>query len=222
MEGRDATSRPLTSQEVVQQIRQAIMTGKLRPGEWVRQLDLAEKLNVSSVPVREALKTLEAERQVTYQPNRGYTVIQLSVGELEELYLIRSLLETEAARQAVPKFDAELIQHLEALVARMDEFIESGDVVRYTEANRNFHLSQFERAGLPMLYHLIEVLWQNSEAYRSAIFSRDWGQRARRDHRAILEACKSKEVARVIAAQDKHRSNGLAAIIALLQEQNET
>lgn len=222
MEGRDASSRPPTSQEVVQEIRQAIMTAKLKPGEWVRQLDLAERLNVSSVPVREALKTLEAEGQVTYQPNRGYTVVQFSVEELEELYLVRRLLETEAVRQAVPKFGAELIQHLETLVARMDEFIESGDVVRYTEANRDFHLSQFKRAGLPRLYRLIEVLWQNSEACRSAIFSRDWGQRAQRDHRVILEACESKDVARVIAAQDKHRSNGLAAIITFLQEGNKS
>lgn len=222
MEGRDASSRPLTSQEVVHEIRRAIMTGKLKPGEWVRQLDLAERLNVSSVPVREALKTLEAEGQVTYQPNRGYTVVQLSVSELEELYLIRRLLETEAARQAVPTFDAELIRRLEALVGQMDEFIEAGDVVRYTETNRNFHLLLSKRAGLPKLYHLIEVLWQNSEAYRSAIFSRGWGERAQRDHRAILKACKSKDVAGVIAAQDKHRSNGLTAIIAYLQEENET
>lgn len=221
MEGRDASSRPLTSQEVVQVIRQAIMTRKLKPGEWVRQLYLAERLNVSSVPVREALKTLEAEGQVTYQPNRGYTVVQLSVRELEELYLIRRLLETEAARQAVPKFDAELIQRLEALIALMDELIASGDVMRYTETNRDFHLLLSKCAGLPRLYHLIEVLWQNSEAYRSAIFSPGWCQRAQRDHRAILKACKSRDVAGVIAAQDKHRSDGLAAIIAFLQE-NET
>jgi DNA-binding GntR family transcriptional regulator len=222
MEGRDASSRPLTSQEVVHEIRQAIMTRKLTPGEWVRQFDLAERLNVSSVPVREALRTLEAEGQVTYQPNRGYTVVQLSVRELEELYLIRRLLETEAARQAVPKFDAELIQRLEALIARMDESIESGDVVRYTETNRDFHLLLSKRAGLPRLYHLIEVLWQNSEACRSAIFSRSWCQRAQRDHQAILKACKSKDVAEVIVAQDKHRSKGLAAIIAFLQEENGT
>lgn len=222
MEGREASGRPPSSQEVVREIRQAIMTGKLRPGEWMRQLDLAERLNVSSVPVREALKTLEAEGQVTYQPNRGYTVVRLSVGELEELYLIRRLLETEAARVAVPRFDRELIRHLEACVGRMDEFIDSEDVVRYTEANRTFHLSQFRRAGLPRLYRLIEVLWQNSEAYRSAIFSRDWGKRAQRDHRAIFEACKTGSVAGVITAQDEHRANGLAAITAYLQEQSET
>ena len=221
MEEREASSRPLTSQEVVQAIRQAIMTRKLKPGEWVRQWDLAKRLNVSSVPVREALKTLEAEGQVLYQPNRGYRVVELSIKELEELYLIRCILETEAIRQAVPKLDAELIQQLEALVARMGEVIASGDVVRYTETNRDFHLLLFKRAGLSRLYRLIEVLWQNSEVYRSAIFDPDWCERAQRDHRAILDACKARDVAGVIAAQDEHRSNGLADIIAFLQE-NET
>ena len=60
----------------------------------------------------------------------------------------------------MPRVDAGLIRRLEALVDGMDECVEAGDIVRYTELNRDFHLRLFERAYLPRLYHMIEVLWQ--------------------------------------------------------------
>ncbi len=194
------------------------MARELKPGERVRQEKLAERLNVSRVPVREALKALEAEGQVAYQPHRGYTVVELSLEELEEIYLIRSLLETEATRWAVPKVDAELIQRLEALTAHMDELVKADDFSRYVEANRDFHFTLFERARLPRLYRMIEVLWQVSEAYRSAISDSTWGERAQKYHRALLEACKAKDVTEAIAIQDEHRSDAIVNITAFLKK----
>lgn len=212
-------NRPPTSQEaVLGEIRRAIMSRELQPGERVRQEQLAERLHVSRVPVREALKVLEAEGQVTYQAHRGYTVVALSLEELEEIYLARSLLETEMTRRAVPIIDTDLIRQLESSVARMDEFAGAGDVLRYAEANWDFHFSLFERAGLPRLYRIIEVLWRVSEAYRGAIFDPTWLGRARKDHRRILEACKAGDVDETIAAQDEHRSNALARITAFLEK----
>ncbi len=212
-------SRPPTSQEaVLGEIRRAIMSRELKPGERVRQEKLAERLHVSRVPVREALKVLEAEGQVTYQAHRGYTVVALSLEELEEIYLARSLLETEMTRRAVPTVDADLIRQLESSIARMDEFAAAGDVLRYAEANWDFHFSLFEHAGLPRLYRIIEVLWRVSEAYRGAIFDPTWLGRAREDHRRILEACKAGDLDETIAAQDEHRSNALARITAFLKK----
>jgi DNA-binding GntR family transcriptional regulator len=170
------------------------------------------------VPVREALKVLEAEGQVTYQAHRGYTVVALSLEELEEIYLARSLLETEMTRRAVPMLDADLILRLESSIARMDEFAGAGDVLRYAEANWDFHFLLFERAGLPRLYRIIEVLWRVSEAYRGAIFAPTWLGLSRKDHRRILEACKTGDVDETIAAQDEHRSNALASITAFLEK----
>src|SRR4028118_2225495 len=162
-------SRPPTSQEaVLGEIRRAIMSRELQPGERVRQEQLAERLNVSRVLVREALKVLEAEGQVTYQAHRGYTVVALSLEELEEIYLARSLLEKEMTRRAVPKVDAGLIRHLESSIARMGDFADTGDVLGYAEANWDFHFALFERAGLSRIYRIVEVLWRVSEAYRGA------------------------------------------------------
>jgi DNA-binding GntR family transcriptional regulator len=194
------------------------MSRELKPGERVRQEQLAERFNVSRVPVREALKVLEAEGQVTYQAHRGYTVVELSLEELEEIYLARRLLETETTHRAVPRVDADLIEHLEDCVVRMNEFAEEGDVLRYAEANWDFHLSLAERAGLPRLYRMIEVLWRISEAYRGAIFNRVWLAQAREDHRTILEACKTGDVAGAITAQNIHRDHALARIRVFMNQ----
>ncbi len=208
-----------TAQDVVlREIRQAIMTRRLKPGQWVRQLDLAGKLNVSSVPVREALKTLEAEGQVTYEPYRGYKVVGLSVDQLEEIYLARGLLEEEVTRRAVANLDEQLIRRLEEALSRMDELARAGDVLGYTEANREFHFLLFERAGLPRITHMIDVLWQNSEAYRGLIFGSEWSRQAHEDHRAILDTCKAGDADRVVAAQKRHRANAMANIIRYLKE----
>ena len=182
----------------------------------MRQEELAERLSVSRVPVREALKVLEAEGQVTYQAHRGYTVVALSLEELEEIYLARRLLETEMTRNAVPMTSVELIENLEKLAIRMDESAKAGDIAGYAEANWDFHFSLFERARLQKIYRVVEVLWRMSEAYRVAIFDAAWLKRAGRDHRTILDACRAKDVAGAIAAQDQHRANALENITAIL------
>jgi DNA-binding GntR family transcriptional regulator len=215
--GGDSGKLSTAQDAVLREIRQAIMTRRLEPGQWVRQWDLAKRLNVSSVPVREALKTLEAEGQVTYEPYRGYKVVELSVDQLEEIYLARGLLEKEVTRRAIENIDEQLIEWLEESLSRMDELAEAGDVLGYTEANREFHFLLFERSGLPRLCHMIDVLWENSEAYRGLIFGPEWARRAHEDHRAMLEACKARDVDRVIAAQERHRANAMEDIVGYLR-----
>jgi DNA-binding GntR family transcriptional regulator len=209
---------PTAQDLVLREIRQAIMTRRLKPGQRIRQWDLADRLNVSSVPVREALKTLEAEGQVTYEPYRGYKVVELSVEQLEEIYLARGLLEREVTRRAVRNIDEQLIRRLEDSLSRMDELAEAGDVLGYTEANREFHFLLFERADLPRICHMIDLLWQNSEAYRGLIFGPEWSRRAHEDHRAILEACEAGDADRVIAAQERHKATAMETISKHLRD----
>ncbi len=218
-EGGEAYSRPPTSQEaVLREIRQAIMTRKLKPGQWIRQLDLARRLNVSSVPVREALNTLAAEGQVVHERHRGYKVVDLSREQLEEIYLARRLLENEVTRRAVPKVDAELVRLLEGLIRKMEGLAALDDIVSYAEANRRFHFLLFERAELPRIVGMIGVLWQNSEAYRGLIAGPTWYESAKKGHEKLLEACKARDVDGAIAVQEAHRRNALTKIIDCLRE----
>lgn len=106
----EARRRPPTAQQfVLAELRRAITTGRLRPGAPIRQDALAEEFQVSRVPLREALKTLQGEGLVTYEAHRGYSVETLSLDDLREVYRIRQLLEEEAVRRAVARLtDADL------------------------------------------------------------------------------------------------------------------
>lgn len=216
-------NRPTTAQEaVLREIREAIMSRRLAPGERVRQVDIANRLGVSSVPVREALQTLESEEQVTYEPHRGYRVVRLSIEEVEEIYRMRELLETDATRQAVPRFDEELIQWLRERLRYLNELIESHEMLDYTEANRDFHLRLFEQSKMPRLVRTIERLWQNSEATRGSIFDDPgWKERTKNDHQNIVDACEARDVEAAIRAQDVHRAEALASIKRLYRKAEE-
>ena len=91
-----ANPGPTAAESVLHELRSALAAGRLLPGQQLVQEDLAADLGVSRVPIRESLKILEGEGHVTYHPNRGYFVTELSADDLIELYRIRQILEAEA------------------------------------------------------------------------------------------------------------------------------
>ena len=104
-----------TAQEhAVGWLRRLIVSGELRPGQRVNQEDLAERIGLSVATVREALRTLEQEGQLTYRPRRGYLVTELRLADLEEIYALRRVLEERAARHALPLLDAAALERIEA------------------------------------------------------------------------------------------------------------
>ncbi len=222
--GQNGFRRPLTTQEaVLRELRRTITAGELRPGEHVLQEEVADRLGVSRVPVREALKVLTAEGQVSYEAHRGYWVTELSVEELRELYLMRRLLETEALRWAVPRVDAQDIKRLWALNEALEAVCANGDFLGVMELDREFHLALFEKARLPRLLKTIRLLWQNSEPYRGVFLNAlDSRRRARREHRAILKACEDGDVESVIVALDLHRENAIADLAVVLDGETAT
>ncbi len=214
--------RPLTAQEaVLEELRRAIMARELKPGERIRQDAVAERLGVSRVPVREALKVLETEGQVAYEPHRGYKVTELDVTELEELYLMRRLLESEAIRHAVPKVDDPLLERLEDLMTQMAEADRANDLTAFIDLNRNFHLLLYERAGMPRLFQTIQVLWQNSDSYRSVFLNDPVARRrVQAEHRPLVEACRAGDVEAAIAVMDTHRNHAVNFLSSMLQDED--
>lgn len=157
--------RRITAQELVLTgLRTDILTGELGPGDQVVQELLAERYGVSRVPLREALKTLESEGQVVYYPHRGYFVAELSVADLMEVYRLRSLLEAEAIRHAVPALNDGDVDDLADLLAEVDAASRAEDVLAMTAANRRFHFAIFDAAGMPRLTRLLHQLWDATDA----------------------------------------------------------
>lgn len=212
-------SRHVTAQDaVLASLREDIRTGLLAPGDQIVQEALAERYGVSRVPLREALKTLESEGQVTYYPHRGYFVAELSVADLLEVYRLRALLEAEAIRAAVPTLGDDDVAALADLAHDIDAASARGDLTAVTVANRRFHFALFDAAGMPRLSRLLRQLWEATDAYRSLYFQAPSNrERVAGEHAAMVTALRARDAEAVVALHDRHRENSVLAVRVLLE-----
>lgn len=220
---RASLNRPLTTQEaVVRALRESIATGELRPGERLYQDAIAEQMGVSRVPVREALNVLRADGQVEYTPHRGYWVSALSRESVEEIKLIRGLLETEAIRLASQRFDDELVDRMEMLNNSMIEAHDMNDVARFARLNHEFHFALFDRAGLPRLSQHIDMLWKSAEIYRMSIFTDHLDRDAMLgEHSELIEACRNRDLKGALDVMERHRGKAVDTLTNLVMDYDE-
>ena len=214
----DTFVRPPTAQEaVLTELRRLLVTGELAPGTPVRQEAVAERLGVSRVPVREALKVLEGEGHVVYAAHRGYVVAELSVDDLTEVYRLRELLEAEAIRVAVPRLDDATVEAIADAAREVDAAGRRGDLAEMTAYNRDFHFLLFDAAGMSRLSRTLRQLWDATDVYRSVYFG-GTGNRARvkHDHAELVDALRSRDVRGAIAAQKRHRDASVAAVTSAI------
>jgi len=220
------TGRPRTTQEhVLAELRRRILTGEVAPGDAIRPDVVAAELAVSRVPVREALKILEGEGQVDYRPHHGYTLAELRIDDLREIYRLRELLEGEAVRVAVRRLDE---GHLDEMRRADDEMwgLDPGDragIAAMAIANRRFHFVPFEAAAMPHLLHVIDLLWNATDHYRSVYYLDDADRRqVRADHARIMKAARARDGRALRAAMDEHRRHAIDGLWAHLEEETTT
>jgi DNA-binding GntR family transcriptional regulator len=212
-----STGPGTTAQHALDGLRRAIVAGALRPGQRVGQEDVAERLGVSIAPVREALRILEQEGQVTYLPRRGYFVTTLRIEDLEEIYELRRLLEERAARRALPTLDDDALERIELAARDCVDAAEAGDVVRELEANRRFHFAMLDAPGQAHTMRVIRLLWDSTEAYRAMYYNSAEERRASIDaHDRILVAVRARDADRLVAELDAHRRRAIDVLRRLL------
>lgn len=198
-------------------LRAAIVAGELAPGQRILQEEIAELLGLSIAPVREALRVLEQEGQVTYRPRRGYFVTELSIADLAEIYELRRILEERAARLALPSLDEAALEPVLAAAKACERAAESGEVTAELEANRRFHLGLLDLPGQPHTVRLIRQLWDSTEAYRALYYNSPQERRiATVAHRRILAAVRAADPDLFVAELDAHRDRALSVLTAIL------
>jgi DNA-binding GntR family transcriptional regulator len=200
----------------VDALRAKILNRELSPGQQVRQEDLAYQMGVSRGPLREALRTLESEGLLRHSANQGYFVASLHRSELEQIYLMRRLLETEVLRR-LPPLDGAAIAQLRAANDEVAAAVELANVAQILITNREFHFLMFRLAGLDVIVQQIEKLWYLSEAYRAAYLgSPETRVRVVRDHTVMIEALERRDLDSLIDVADRHRAAAETAIISVL------
>jgi len=183
-------------------LREAILRGILLAGQQLRQDEIARELGVSHIPVREALRQLEAEGLVRLRPYRGFEVSELSPEEVEELYEIRIPLECQALRLALPHLTDEDLERAEQILDAIDA---EGDPSAWSELNTEFHAVLYAPSRRQRLLNLIRTLRTNVDRYlRLYISVMQRKQYSQREHRKILEAVRRRDAAGAVAALEEH------------------
>ena len=153
---------------VADHLREAIISGRYKVGERIRQEAVAEEVGTSRIPVREALNRLQNEGLVTITSHVGARVARLDFDELDEAYLIRERLESLAISRSAPHLTNRQLKALEGLLSEMDASAEAKDLSLWVDLDRRFHLATYQAANLPRLLTMIEGLWNATQQYRRA------------------------------------------------------
>jgi DNA-binding GntR family transcriptional regulator len=206
---------------LVENLRDEILLGELVPGQHIRLDVIAERFDVSTMPVREALRDLEAEGMVTIFPHRGAVVTKLSSDDLLDIYEIRAVLEEMATKLAVPHMTEETFDQLFSYIDQMDNHM--GELVTLIKLNHNFHNTLYCASGRRHLCDLIKVQRYRTQHYLHAFISYLGGMpRAQADHKAIIEACQLGEADRAADLVSTHVEYVGQAIVEYVHQHEET
>ncbi|ABE54668.1 transcriptional regulator, GntR family [Shewanella denitrificans OS217] len=209
------------TQVVLKVIREWILSGQIKGGEPLRQSYIAQKLNVSRIPVREALVQLDAEGLVNFEPHKGATATLLSVEQVTELFELRAMIEVDLLAKAIPNLqDVHLIKAQSVLDQLELAFKLESSVATWSELNRQFHTCLYQAANRPHTLEVVQGLNIHSDRYiRLQLLHTGGIPTAEREHRALLELCQCKDIAGASELLHQHIIGALAAIKALVEKQ---
>jgi DNA-binding GntR family transcriptional regulator len=205
-----SASRKTAYEYVLGVLRRAILNGELKTGSRLVQAELAAMLDVSTTPVREALRDLATEGLVQFDPHRGAIVAELSSDDVHDIYEIRMVLEPLAMRQAVPNISDALIERLRKLHEAM---LADPHSVDWVDRNRVFHMAVYETSASPRLAAIIRNLQDASVMYIGASLQHkpELREDANHDHAAILEALENRDAEAAIEALEHHLRTSIDA-----------
>jgi DNA-binding GntR family transcriptional regulator len=179
------------SSEVYDRLRKRITEGLLPPGKIISIRSIADTFGVSTMPVREALRKLQAEGFVTFE-RRSVTVNKLSVDEVKQMFIIRQRLELLAAEWAILKVTVDDLDDLREIFQVMKQ--PDIEVKEWRHRNREFHIRFYECAESPHLIELIRNVWDKVEPYMTIYTSTVEGfQEAHKQHEEILHTIERRD-----------------------------
>jgi DNA-binding GntR family transcriptional regulator len=209
-------------QTLVESLRDEIIRGDLVPGQFLRLEEIAPRFDVSTMPVREALRDLEAEGLVTIFPHRGAVVTQLSADELQDIYDTREVLEEMATRLAVPRLTRDTLSELDSIVDEME--LRRDDVAAQVKLNLQFHITLYAASGRKHLCELNRILRRRTMHYLHVFGAEaDPGRppQMRVEHRDILAACKRGDADQAAALVRDHVAEVGRSLVEFVRQREE-
>ncbi|QKC80127.1 GntR family transcriptional regulator [Mesorhizobium erdmanii] len=204
------------AEQVANVLREAIASGTLKAGTALRQDELAEEFGFSRMPIRDALRQLEAEGIVSIHPTKGAHVTRMDGAEIGEIYAVRELLECEALRLSIPAIsDAKLDEAEQAL----DQIDAERNVGRWGALNKVFHLSLYDACGNHRLLGLIDAHHNAADRYVRILLSNlDHRTRSQSEHRDLLAACRQRDGRKAVNVLRQHLREGSATLVNAIED----
>ena len=187
-------------------LRKAIVQGVLNQGMPLRQDELAAALGFSAIPIREALRQLEAEGLVDFAPRHGAMVAPLSAEELTEVSEMRAVLEPLALRHSIPRILDSELQDCERILDEMDR---TPNVEPVYELHAQFHMGLYAACGRKRLLEMIESFGVRVERYLRFLVGRlSYHERGQPEHRELLRLCRERDIDGACALLERHILGG--------------
>lgn len=199
-------TRPSSLKEsVIERLRESIVTGELELGQPLSERALAEKLNVSKTPVREALAQLRVEGLVLVYPQRGAYVFTPNGADVAEMCELRQALEAAALKLAIERNPEETEQQLGRVVARMEEARRDNDRKAYLKEDTQFHQALFSCCGNSLMMRAYDMQVGKISALRTHLAQRPGHtDLSFAEHKGILQAVRDRDAKRALATLDTH------------------
>jgi DNA-binding GntR family transcriptional regulator len=188
---------------VLRHLRESVITGEFKRGEFLRLDRLASELGVSVTPVREALMQLRAEGLVEWQPRRGFQAVPLDRRDLDDVYRVQAFLAGELAARAVRELSDRDIEHLQQLQHELETAHAASDFPRVEDLNHRFHRAINQASDSPRLTWMLRTTTQFAPRL---FFARipGWSASSASDHRAVLEALSQRDPEAAAVAMSTH------------------
>ena len=192
---------------VAEYLREGIISGRFERGDRLKQAEIAETLNLSITPVREAMKLLEAEGYVTRESHHGATVAQFDVDASGDVVGLRLVLEERLVRGAVAHLTDGAFQELQAIEQSFEQAVASGERTSIRGINYRFHRHLYVQAQLPQTLHFVQILWAK---YPFDVINRLKGRadRAVQEHKGLLRALAARDADKAATSVRRHIERG--------------
>lgn len=194
------------AEQAADAIRRRIIAGELPEGFQLRQDALAAELGISRIPVREALVQLEGEGLVRIVPHKGAVVSEMSIEEINELFMLRGLLEPLLLKKSVPRLTAADFAQLDAVLAEYQQALHAQHPARWGELNTQVHHLLLSRADQPRTSAIVATLLQQTDRYTRLQLSLSAAScvRAEQEHEELVRLCRSGEVRAAASLLKRH------------------
>jgi DNA-binding GntR family transcriptional regulator len=218
--GKDMSEKPLSSsQRALRDLRDKIFSGELAAGSDHLESELADLLDMSRTPVREAVLTLESQGLLELRPRKGVRILPLSPEDMSDVYDVLTELESHAAERAAQSGygDAELVD-LAGAIDDMDAALASRDLDAWAEADDRFHRELVRLGGNSRICAIVDMMSdQVRRARMTTLFMRPLPTQSNEDHRAVLEAIRGGDAETARKIHRHHRQHAKSILVDLLR-----